>query len=120
MTMHDAFRVREFLEHRPVDEALAVALWRGRVHGRRVGDPVGDEVGAGFDERGRAGVVGREQVLGFVHGVADRDVAEGVDEALLVEDVVCADEETEGLQEGGGDWRGHFGGEGFGRGEWMS
>lgn len=108
MTVHDALRVRKFLKHRPVDETLAVALRRGRVYGRRVGDPVGDEVGAGFDERGRAGVVGGNQVLGFVHRVADGDVAEGIDEALLVQDVVCADDEAEGLEEGGGDGGRHF------------
>ena len=39
--------------------------------------------------------------------MADGDVAEGVDEAVLMKDVVCAHEEAELLVEGG--WKGHGG-----------
>lgn len=70
---------------------------------------VGDEVGARFYEGRSTRVVGCDEVLTAIHGVADRDVAEGIDEAVLVEDVVCADEEAEGLEEEGWEWGGHFG-----------
>lgn len=84
VAVHDAVCPREFLEHLPVDEALAVALRCVRVHGGGVRDVVGYEVLGGFYERGGAGVVGCEDVLVFVEWVADGDVAEGVDEGVLV------------------------------------
>jgi hypothetical protein len=67
---------------------------------------VGDEVGAGFYEGGGAGVVGRDEVLGWVERVPDGYMAECVDEGVVVQDVVRADEEAEGVVEGG--WNGHY------------
>lgn len=82
--MNHAFRSGKAQVNFPVDEALAVALRRGCVDGRAVAYPVCDEVFARFDERGRAGVVGGDEVLFAVHGVADGDVTEGVGEPLRV------------------------------------
>ena len=87
MAVHNALRLWKRLQDLPVDEALRVALRRVFVRGRRVVHVVGDEVVAGFYERGGAGIVGGEEVLGGVEGVTHGDVAEGVDEGVVVQDV---------------------------------
>lgn len=71
MRVHDAIGFWEFPQYLAVDEALAVALGRIFVDGGRVPDPVGIEVADVFDEGWGAWVVGGDDVLVFVQGVAD-------------------------------------------------
>jgi hypothetical protein len=86
-------------------------LWRIWIDRGGVLDPIRDEILSAFYEGGGARVVlydvsrclicwvrvsrdiayGGDEVLVAIEGVADGYVAEGVDEGVVVQDVVCAD-----------------------------
>jgi hypothetical protein len=106
MGVHHTVHFWEPSQYLAVYVALAVALWCVGVDRRRVLDPVRYEVAHVLDERRGAGIVGGDDVLLFVERVSHGYVAEGVDEAMVVEDVVCANEQTQLLLEL--RWNGHL------------
>ena len=83
-----------------MDGALDVAVrGLGAEDRRRVRDVVFDEVVAGADEGG--GEVARKEEGGGVGGVAEGDVAVGVEDGVVVEDVGGRDQGRQALPQGG-------------------
>lgn len=86
MRVHDAVHAGILLEYLAVDAAFLVALRNVPLDGGRIFDTVLDDVGRGRYEGGGDGV--REVEGARVGGVAEGDVAVGVEDVLVVEDVV--------------------------------
>lgn len=103
MTVHDTIDPGKPLEHLAVDESLRVALFRsgGRDRGR-VLDAVLDQVVRRGDQPGSH--VPAHKVDIWLLRVADGDVAVGVDDILLVQDVVGCYEFSFQLDSIGGAW----------------
>lgn len=92
--VHDAVDAGVLLQDLAVDAPFLVPRRGVFVHGGGVFDAVFEYVGGGGDEGG-GDVVREEERVGVV-GVAQGDVAVGVDDAVVVEDVVCCYEIFEG------------------------
>ena len=95
--MDYAIYLWEAAEDLAVDVALRVALWRFGVHWGTVLDPVRNEVFLRLYQRRRARVICCDQILVWCHGMPQRDMAERIDESVLMQDVICSDQETESL-----------------------
>lgn len=90
MAVNDAIDVWIPLEYFAVDIAFDVASPGVWVYSATVGDVVLDQIGVRGDERGCH--ISREQVGVWIVRMAHRDVAECVDDILVMEDVVRCDE----------------------------
>lgn len=95
MTMHNPINIRISLQNLTVDIAFRVST-DGTRQGRAVGDVVFAYVCGGGD--GRRPDLQSDEESGVCVGVADADVAEGVEDGVVGQDVVCG---YEGGEEGG-------------------
>lgn len=100
--VYDAVDAGVLFQDLAVDAAFSVSFRHALLDGRGIFDVVFDNVGGGGDQGGGDGM-GEEECVG-VFGVAEGDVAVGVCDAVVVEDVVGCYEIFQGRWVVGGHW----------------